>query len=139
MWKIDSLSFDEFAKLKTDLLTSLIHSLNKHNHESFLSLPHHAKFIDNLRKHRGLQEASASGLLVRVHLTQPFLLYTLDNLSDFFTNAYSQSWCNNAIFGEILNDIPIFKPLVAFQQPLGHPNLISSSASPDRLCFPSLR
>ena len=118
MWKTDSLSFEDFEQLKNNLLSSLIHSLNKHNHDSFMSLPHHARFIDNLKKCQGLQEASASGLLVRTHLTQPFLLYSLDNLSEEFTNAYSQSWCNNSIFGTFLNGIPTFKPLVVPQYPL---------------------
>ena len=117
-WKIDSFSFEDFEQLKNNLLSSLIHSLNKHNHDSFMSLPHHARFIDNLKKCQGLQEASASGLLVRTHLTQPFLLYSLDNLSEEFTNAYSQSWCNNSIFGTFLNGIPTFKPLVVPQYPL---------------------
>ena len=104
MWKIDSLSFEEFEHLKNNLLASMIQSLNKHNHDSFISLPHHVRFIDNLKKHQGLQEASASGLLVRVHLIQPFLFYSLNSLEPKFIEAYKQTWCKNNIFASLVND-----------------------------------
>ena len=56
-------------------------------------------FIDNLKKQQapGLKEASASGLLVRVHLIQPILLCSLDSLDSEpkYIEAYKQTWCKN--------------------------------------------
>ena len=76
---------------------------NRFNKEAFTTLPHHLIFIDNLKKQQapGLKEASASGLLVRVHLIQPILLYSLDSLEPKYIGAYKQTWCKNNIFASL--------------------------------------
>ena len=121
MWQFEKLTGDEYTQIKDNLLNDLVKRLNHHNKEAFMTLPHHALFVDNLKKQQGLKEASASGLLVRVHLIQPLLFYSLNSLEPKFIEAYKQTWCKNNIFASLLNDIPVFNLLAVYPPPPGPP------------------
>ena len=117
MWQFEKLTGDEYTQIKDNILNDLVKRLNHHNKEAFMTLPHHSLFVDNLKKQQGLKEASASGLLVRVHLIQPLLFYSLSSLEPKFIEAYKQTWCKNNIFASIVNNIPVFNLLVVYPTP----------------------
>ena len=118
MWKFEGLSSDEYSQMKDNLLSDLVKKLNMQNKEAFMTLPHHLLFVDNLKKQQGQKEASASGLLVRVHLTQPILLYSLESLEPKYIEAYNQTWCKNNIFASLINNIPVLNLLAVHPPPL---------------------
>lgn len=112
----DRLTHQEFTEHVTSLQHHLITKFNSLNRESFLLLPHHVRYLINLKSaSTNTNSISSSGLLVRYHLTQPPLNLVSHTFNSDIIDAYNNTWCSQDTLGTITDSKPRFKALQTHQ------------------------